>query len=72
MVPEDASRWESFYVDVSKTLFQMGAYFSRPYGPWSDIVYGRYETFVKYARELKRIFDPNLILNPGKLCFREM
>lgn len=72
MAPEDASKWESFYVDASKTLFEMGAYFSRPYGPWSDIVYGKYETFAKYARELKRIFDPNLILNPGKLCFKEM
>lgn len=72
MTPEEAPKWESFYVDLSKTLFQRGAYFSRPYGPWSDIVYDRYETFVKYARQLKRIFDPKGTLNPGKLCFKEM
>jgi FAD/FMN-containing dehydrogenase len=46
-----------------------GAFFSRPYGGWAKIVYARYPDGVKALRKLKDIFDPNNILNPGKLCF---
>ena len=72
--PEDAAGLEGPYLEMSKELFGMGAYFSRPYGALSDIVYGHdgYTTFVKYARGLKDIFDPNQVLNPGKLCFKGM
>jgi len=50
----------------------MGGFFSRPYGVWADIVYQDCDTFVKYARGMKRIFDPDLIMNPEKVCFKEM
>ncbi len=72
ITPEDAAAFESLYMDMSRAFFEMGGYFSRPYGGWSDIVYPNYETFAKYARGLKRIFDPKLIMNPEKLCFKEM
>jgi len=72
VIPEDAAALESLYMDMSHAFFEMGGYFSRPYGGWADIVYPNYETFAKYARGLKRIFDPNLIMNPEKLCFKEM
>lgn len=50
-------------------LMAHGAFFSRPYGAWADLVYRNYADGVAALRELKRIFDPNNILNPGKLCF---
>ncbi len=68
----DAPKMETFYTNLSKKIFEMGGYFSRPYGAWADIVYPHCDTFVKYARGLKRIFDPNLIMNPEKICFKEM
>jgi FAD/FMN-containing dehydrogenase len=46
-----------------------GAFFSRPYSPWADMVYGRLTESVAALRKLKGVFDPNNILNPGKLCF---
>ncbi len=70
--PEDTGKIETFYLDLSKKIFEMGGYFSRPYGAWADLIYPHSDTFVKYARGLKRIFDPNLIMNPEKLCFKEM
>ncbi len=67
-----APSMEGFFNDLSKKIFEMGGYYSRPYGIWSDIVYPHSETFVKYAKGLKRIFDPDNVMNPGKLCFKEM
>lgn len=55
--------------DASQTFMQNGAFFSRPYGPWADMVYSRDAESVAALRKLKAIFDPDSILNPGKLCF---
>ncbi|MBN1289064.1 MAG: FAD-binding oxidoreductase, partial [Actinobacteria bacterium] len=63
---------EKFYAGLSKKVYAMGGYYSRPYGMWADLIYPDSEKFVKYARRLKRIFDPNLVMNPEKLCFKEM
>ena len=60
---------QRFFMDASKTLMSNGAFFSRPYGPWADPAYGRFTEGVNALRKLKNIFDPNNILNPGKLCF---
>ncbi|WP_028315100.1 FAD-binding oxidoreductase [Desulfatibacillum aliphaticivorans] len=69
--PEKAEALKPLFMETSKALFENGAYFSRPYGPWSGLVYPRYETFVKYANKLKAVFDPKGVMNPGKLCFKE-
>jgi FAD/FMN-containing dehydrogenase len=53
---------------LSEKLINDGAFFSRPYGPWADMVYCRTTTYTAKLKELKQIFDPNNILNPGKLC----
>lgn len=57
------------FVEVSRELMAAGAFFSRPYGSWADLVYRDYGEGVAALRKLKGIFDPNNILNPGKLCF---
>jgi hypothetical protein len=53
----------------SEALITQGAYFSRPYGIWADMVYNRDARNKEMIRTIKGIFDPNNILNPGKLCF---
>jgi hypothetical protein len=53
----------------SEALIRQGAYFSRPYGIWADIVYNRDAANKQMIKTIKGIFDPNNILNPGKLCF---
>jgi FAD/FMN-containing dehydrogenase len=53
----------------SEALIRQGAYFSRPYGIWADMVYNRDARNREVIRTIKGIFDPNNILNPGKLCF---
>jgi len=58
-----------FHQQLSEILFDMGAVCAGPYGSWSDLVYGGNVTLTNVLKELKRIFDPNNIMNPDKLCF---
>jgi FAD/FMN-containing dehydrogenase len=54
---------------VGRAAFEAGAYFSRPYGEWSDWVFAADPATAALTRTIKDIFDPNHVMNPGKLCF---
>ena len=59
---------KSLCLELSEQLMTEGAFFTRPYGPWADMVYRRTTSYTTTLKDLKKIFDPNQILNPGKLC----
>jgi FAD/FMN-containing dehydrogenase len=65
----EVSEVKRLFQDASEKLMKNGAFFSRPYGPWSEMVYHRDAEGAAALKKLKAIFDPNDILNPGKLCF---
>jgi hypothetical protein len=65
----DKEKIRNLYLELSERLITEGAFFTRPYGPWADMVYRRSTTYTNTLKELKKIFDPNHILNPGKLCY---
>jgi FAD/FMN-containing dehydrogenase len=46
-----------------------GAFFSRPYDPWTEVAYRRSPGTAAMQTRIKQIFDPNGVLNPGRLCF---
>ena len=52
-----------------EALANRGAFFSRPYGSWADMAYRRDSVTTISLRKIKDIYDPNKIMNPGKLCF---
>jgi hypothetical protein len=54
----------------ARELSDQGAFFSRPYGSWADLAYNRDVTAGVMLNKIKNIFDPDHILNPGKLCFQ--
>ncbi len=58
----------NLYIELSMKLISEGAFFTRPYGPWADMIYRRTTTYTDTLKKLKKVFDPNNILNPGKLC----
>jgi hypothetical protein len=55
--------------ELTKQLIDEGAFFTRPYGPVADMVYRRSASYTAMLKELKKVYDPNGIMNPGKLCF---
>ncbi|OGO32480.1 MAG: hypothetical protein A2Z29_06665 [Chloroflexi bacterium RBG_16_56_11] len=50
-------------------ILASGGFFSRPYPAWKKIAYRRAASTAAIQKKLKQIFDPEGILNPGKLCF---
>ena len=70
---EEVSRAKQLYTKGSKALLASGAFFSRPYGDFTDEVYERCpEEIVSSLQKVKAIFDPDNILNRGALCFKEV
>jgi FAD/FMN-containing dehydrogenase len=65
----EVARTKELFNHASDELIKKGAYFSRPYGIWSNLVYNRDTQSKILLQKVKVIFDPNAILNPGKLCF---
>lgn len=64
-------RTKNLYQNASQKLVDMGGFFSRPYGLWSDLAYAKCPDTVKALHKVKAILDPQGIMNPGKLCFKK-
>ena len=50
-------------------LSAAGAFFSRPYGESARAILNRDAATAHALKKIKAVFDPNNIMNPGKLCF---
>jgi len=66
---KELARMQDVYQKASAEMNNQGAYFSRPYGIWSEMAFNRDARSTEAIKKIKGIFDPNNILNPGKLCF---
>jgi FAD/FMN-containing dehydrogenase len=70
--PADRTEAEKTRKIAAETMDKMeaaGAFFSRPYTEMSKVAYRRAADTAAMQKKVKGIFDPNGILNPGKLCF---
>jgi len=52
-----------------RNLIAQDAFFSRPYGESAGMVFNRDAATVAVLNKLKKMFDPNHVMNPGKVCF---
>jgi FAD/FMN-containing dehydrogenase len=59
----------ALYNEAASALLSNGAVFTRPYGELAPIVYEKAATYAMTLKRLKKLFDPNNIMNPGNLCF---
>jgi len=66
--PGAAEGAEDALFALAKRLQPMGAYYDRPYGRLTELVYTE-PVSLEAMKRLKTIFDPDNVLNPGKLCF---
>lgn len=55
------------YRSASERAYTLGAHFTRAYGKWAEMVYGRNALHYQTAKLIKETLDPNNIMNPGKL-----
>jgi FAD/FMN-containing dehydrogenase len=67
----DAGKAKGLFEEASRDLDKAGAFYSRPYGTWSDIAYANCPDTVEALKKIKGIMDPDNILNRGKLCFQK-
>ncbi len=65
----EIERVRELSVSATRGLLASGAFFSRPYGQSAGIVFNRDAATVAVLNKLKGIFDPNHVMNPGKVCF---
>ena len=68
-VASEAHRVRDMYTQAGEALMNAGAFFSRPYGAMADLAYRRDGETTAALRKVKQIFDPNNVMNSGKLCF---
>ena len=68
---QSAASIEQIHQFASERLANGGAFYSRPYGSWSDLAYSRCDDTVTALKKVKQIFDPDHVLNQGKLVFKE-
>jgi len=65
---KSTEKTKNLFLKASEQLCAMGAYFSRPYGIWSKLQLNKDAQTTMFLKDLKGIFDPNNIMNPGKLA----
>ncbi len=63
------ARIAALYRDAARALIAEGALFTRPYGDLATMVYERAAGYTMALKRVKKVFDPNNIMNPGNLCF---
>ena len=67
--PSEIERVRKLYRDAAIDFLNEGAFFSRPYGELAPILYERAAGYTMILKRVKKVFDPNNIMNPGNLCF---
>jgi len=59
----------ALYKEAALACLNEGAAFTRPYGDLAPIVYERAASYTAHLKRVKKLFDPNNIMNPSNLCF---
>jgi FAD/FMN-containing dehydrogenase len=66
---KECNRVKELSESATRSLLNHGAFFSRPYGNSAGTILNRDAASIEVLRTFKRIFDPNNVMNPGKVCF---
>ncbi len=65
--PREVAQVKRLFSKASEELSKQGAFYARPYGEWARLQYQKDAAMTALLKQIKGIFDPNGIMNPGKL-----
>lgn len=65
----EANRVKALSTAATKALMAHGAFFSRPYGINTGMIINKDAASVGVMNKLKKMFDPNYVMNPGKVGY---
>ena len=65
----EAHTVKNLTIAATRALLGCGAFFSRPYGENTHLIINRDGATIDLFKKMKNIFDPNHIMNPGKICW---
>lgn len=68
---EESRIVKTLYTRLAEELLSLGAFYSRPYGILARLMYSRTQTYYETMMKIKRIIDPNNIMNPRRLNIHE-
>ncbi|NVM54379.1 MAG: FAD-binding oxidoreductase [Candidatus Helarchaeota archaeon] len=64
---DESEQRRKLYLDLSEAIIENGGIIDRPYGPWAKMIFSRNQAYYEFWRQVKKIVDPNEIMNPGQL-----
>jgi FAD/FMN-containing dehydrogenase len=67
--PGEVNRVKGLSASAVRDLMAKGAFFSRPYGENAGMVMNKNAASVIALGRIKKVLDPNNVMNTGKLCF---
>ncbi|MDR1028669.1 MAG: FAD-binding oxidoreductase [Clostridiales Family XIII bacterium] len=65
---KQTARVKGLFDKACRAIADLGGYYSRPYGEWAKIQLNKDAQNLMALKRLQKIFDPNGIMNPGKLA----
>ena len=63
----EAEKVKKLFTKASEQFAGMGAYYLRPHGIWARLQLNKDAQSAHLLKQLKGVFDPNNIMNTGKL-----
>lgn len=67
---KEVKKVRALYEKASREMSKLGGYFARPYGIWAGIQLNKDAQSYELLKKMKAIFDPNNIMNTGKLTLK--
>ena len=64
---KEITEFKKLFSNLGELAVKAGAIIDIPYGPLKQVVYSKVGNYLALIKEVKDIFDPNNIMNPGKI-----